>query len=393
MTAPAIGAPAKGRLGNGQLRRQVAEWLAARPGPHTPGEIARDLGRSAGAVGNALATLANRAEAARLKGKPMRYEANAATAAAAAAITPKAPSPPSPATASATSKPVTSPAPLASPAPSVAPKAPASKAAPGPVTRPGGQVYRPRVLAGMADVEALRTLRAEGVPALLAGPPGTGKTSLVEAAFPDLITVAGDGDTTVGDFAGEYTQKPDGSYEFIYGPLIRAMTEGRVLFIDDATLISPAVLAVCYPAMDGRREVTVKAHKGETVTAASGFYVVAGHNPGVHGAVLTEALSSRFTFQVEVATDYELARSLGIDSRAITAARNLATRQASGETGWAPQLRELLAFAKVTRIFGLDTALANLAGTAPAEDRDVVAGTLAKTFGKTVAPLSLGRQI
>jgi nitric oxide reductase NorQ protein len=261
------------------------------------------------------------------------------------------------------------------------------------VTRPSGQVYQPRALADMPDVEALRKLRAEGVPALLYGPPGTGKTSLVEAAFPGLITVAGDGDTTVGDLLGEYTQKPDGTYEFIYGPLIRAMTEGRVLFIDDATLISPAVLAVCYPAMDGRREVIVNAHKGETITAAGGFYVVAGHNPGVHGAILTEALSSRFAVQVKVSTDYDLARSLGIDSRAITAARTLATRQASGEIGWVPQLRELLAFAKVTRILGLDAALANLAGVAPEEDRDVVAGTLAKTFGKTVTPLALGRQI
>ena len=46
----------------------------------------------------------------------------------------------------------------------------------------------------MTDVEALRTLRAEGVPTMLSGPPSTAKTSLVEAAFPDLITVVGDGD-------------------------------------------------------------------------------------------------------------------------------------------------------------------------------------------------------
>jgi nitric oxide reductase NorQ protein len=189
MTAPAIPAPARGRLGNGQLRRQVAEWLAARPGPHTVGEIAKDLGRSAGAVGNALTTLADRAEASRIAGKPLRYEANSATAAAAAGITPKAPAPPKAAPPKAApAAPPAAPKPAAPPA---SPKAPAPKAKPGPVTRPGGQVYRPRVLAGMADVEALRTLRAEGVPALLSGPPGTGKTSLVEAAFPDLITVAG----------------------------------------------------------------------------------------------------------------------------------------------------------------------------------------------------------
>src|SRR5260370_23795757 len=98
MTAPAIPAPApKGRLGNGQLRRQVAEWLAARPGPHTVGEIAKDLARSAGEVGNALTTLADRADAARLPGKPIRYEANAPTPTAAAPITPTAPLPPKPA--------------------------------------------------------------------------------------------------------------------------------------------------------------------------------------------------------------------------------------------------------------------------------------------------------
>jgi nitric oxide reductase NorQ protein len=247
----------------------------------------------------------------------------------------------------------------------------------------------------MPDVEALRKLRAAGVPALLYGPPGTGKTSLIEAAFPDLITVAGDGDTQVSDLIGEYTQAPDGTFTFIYGPLIRAMAEGRVLFIDDATLISPAVLAVAYPAMDGRREITVKAHKGEVIKAADGFYVVAGHNPGVHGAILTEALSSRFSVQVEVTTDYDLARSLGIDPRAIRAARDLADRKAKGEIGWAPQLRELLAYARVAGILGENAAIANLAGIGPEEDRDVAAAALAKAFSRPrgVAPLALGRQL
>jgi nitric oxide reductase NorQ protein len=383
MTAPAAPAALKGRLGNGQLRRQVAEYLADHPGPHKTGEVAKALGRSAGAVGNALTTLAGRNEADLLPGKPLRYQANSATVAAAAAITPKAPAPPKPTP--------PKPAPAApAPAPSPAP----TPAVAGPVTRPNGQVYQPRALADMPDVEALRRLRAAGVPALLYGPPGTGKTSLIEAAFPDLITVAGDGDTTTADLVGEYTQKPDGTFEFIYGPLIRAMTEGRVLFIDDATLISPAVLAACYPAMDGRREITVKAHKGETIKAAEGFYVVAGHNPGVHGAILTEALASRFSVQVRVSTDYDLAHALGIDPRAIRAARDLAAQQANGEIGWAPQLRELLAFTKIAGILGEDAAIANLAGIAPEEDADAVASAVARAFARrAVAPLALGRQI
>ena len=388
MTATAATAAPKGRLGNGQLRRQVAEYLTDHPGPCKTGDIAKALDRSAGAVGNALTTLADRGEADLVPGKPIRYQANSATAAAAAAITPKAPLPPKPAPAP---KP---PAPAAPAAPAPAPSPAPKPAAAGPVTRPGGQVYQPRSLADMPDVEALRKLRDAGVPALLYGPPGTGKTSLIEAAFPDLVTVAGDGDTTAADLVGEYTQKPDGTFEFIYGPLIRAMQEGRVLFIDDATLISPAVLAVAYPAMDGRREITVKAHKGEVIKAADGFYVVAGHNPGVHGAILTEALSSRFSVQVRVSTDYDLAHALKIDSRAVKAARDLAARQASGEIGWAPQLRELLAYAKVAAILGEPAAIANLVGIAPEEDRDAVAETVGKAFGrKPPAPLALGRQL
>jgi nitric oxide reductase NorQ protein len=83
-----------GRLGQGELRRQVAARLAADPAAaHTPGAIARTLGRSAGAVGNALATLAGRGEAERLDGSPVRYRATPATASAVSAAPPAPASP------------------------------------------------------------------------------------------------------------------------------------------------------------------------------------------------------------------------------------------------------------------------------------------------------------
>uniref|UniRef100_UPI001E38C21D AAA family ATPase n=2 Tax=Catenulispora pinisilvae TaxID=2705253 RepID=UPI001E38C21D len=273
---------------------------------------------------------------------------------------------------------------------------PPAKTAPakGPIRRPNGQLYYPRALApGVSDVDALRKLRTAGIPALLYGPPGTGKTSMAEAAFDDLITIAGDGDTTVGDLIGDWTQKDDGGYEFIDGPVITAMLEGRALLIDDATLISPKVLAAMYPAMDGRKQIIVKAHKGETVTAAEGFYVIAGHNPGVHGAILTEALSSRFSTQIHVETDYDLCRQLKIDAKAVTIAKNLAKLAANGEVGWAPQLRELIAFQKIADTISVEVAFANLIGIAPIEDRDQVAELVAKTAGTRVTALALGKQI
>jgi hypothetical protein len=374
---PAIPARTKG----GELRAKVARLLADRPADRlTIGDMARQLGHSHGAVRNAALTLAKRGEADQLGTGQPQFRANAKTAAAAQAAVISPPGTHSPRAQPATAR-------------TRAPAANTPKPG-GPIRRAGGQLYHPRELADLPDVEALNRLRDADVPVLLYGPPGTGKTSLVEAAFPDLITVAGDGDTTVGDLIGEYTQADSGGYTFQYGPLVAAMTEGRALLIDDATLISPKVLAALYPAMDGRRQIQVKAHKGETIKAEPGFYVVAGHNPGVHGAVLTEALASRFSVQVQVGTDYDLALALRIDARVVRIARHLARQVELGETGWAPQLRELLSYQKTEAVLGTRAALANLIGIAPVEDRDAVADAVGKIVGVSqVAPLTLGRQL
>jgi hypothetical protein len=391
-----------GRLPNGELRRQVAVHLDEAPADtFTAGEIARALGRSSGAVANALSVLAAHGEAVLVSERPARYRATPATGRLASV-------PPAPARAT-TPRPPTAVPSVASDAAPCGPTAPGGPVAPapvpgaasgphdapvtGPVARPNGQLYHPRTVAGIPDVTALRKLRAAGVPALLYGPPGTGKTSVIEAAFGDLITVPGDGDTTVADLVGEYTQTPQGRYLFVHGPLVRAMREGRPLFVDDATLIPPNVLATLYPAMDGRRQVIVKANGGEVVDAADGFYVVAGHNPGVHGAVLSDALSSRFSAQIQVSSDYDLAVQLKIDRRAVRAARNLATRQRRGEVGWAPQLRELIAFDRIAAVLGIEAAAGNLVGVAPEEDREIVATVVRDAFGAEHPPLALGTRI
>lgn len=218
-----------GRLRNGELRAQVAEFLADRPGAEfAAGKVARGLsGRSSGAVGNALALLASRGEAEQTTARPLRYRATGATAAAPTPSRPAAPSS-APRTGAARVGPTRPPAATPSGAEPMTGSSPAAGTASagsesvtmsGPVRRPNGQMYHPRLLSGVPDVTALRKLRIAGVPALLYGPPGTGKTSVVEAAFGDLVTVPGDGDTTVADVVGEYTQTPEGRYVFVHGPL------------------------------------------------------------------------------------------------------------------------------------------------------------------------------
>lgn len=62
------------RLGRGQLAEQVADYLRAHPGEHSPVSIAQAVGaKSAGAVGNALGRLVEAGQAVRSGAAPRRY--------------------------------------------------------------------------------------------------------------------------------------------------------------------------------------------------------------------------------------------------------------------------------------------------------------------------------
>jgi hypothetical protein len=85
-------------------------------------------------------------------------------------------------------------------------------------------------------------------------------------------------------------------------------------------------------------------------------------------------------------TDWALAKKLGVDRLAVTAAQNLNKRLESGDVSWAPQLRELLAFRDVTGKFGARFAIQNLLASAPEMDRPVVADVFSRAFGESLLP-------
>jgi hypothetical protein len=252
------------------------------------------------------------------------------------------------------------------------------------VMRPNGQLYYTRKWGEHADTEALRKLREISHYALLYGSPGCGKTALVEGAFgEDLYTILGSGDTELADFIGGYVQTPSGGFEWVDGVLVKAAEEGKVLLIDEIGLIDTKVLSAVYGLMDGRKELVVTANPERgVVKAKEGFYVVGATNPNAPGVVLSEALLSRFTAQVEMTTDWALAKKLGVPAIITSASQNLAKKQLSGEVSWSPQFRELLAFRDLANTFGTSWAVSNLIASAPELDRPVVAEVLTRVFGE-----------
>lgn len=255
-------------------------------------------------------------------------------------------------------------------------------------TRPNGDDYFTRKWGEHDDIEVLRKAREAQQFVLLYGAPGCGKTALVEGAFgEELFTILGSGDTEVSDLVGGYIQTPGGGFEWQDGALIKSAEAGAPLLIDEVGLIDPKVMSIVYGLMDGRREYTVTANPERgTVKAKEGFYVIGATNPNAPGVRLSEALLSRFTIQVEMTTDWSLAKKLGVPAQIVTASQNLAKKQSSNEVSWSPQFRELLAFRDLEKTFGTKWAVQNLLASSPEIDRPVVADVLSRTYGEAILP-------
>ena len=144
---------------------------------------------------------------------------------------------------------------------------------------------------------------------LLKGPTGSGKTKLAETLSHDLdrpmhqvnCSVDLDSESLLGFKTIKTNDKGEQEIVFIDGPVIQAMKQGHILYIDEINMAKPETLPILNGVLDYRRRIT-NPFTGEIIQAQPGFNVIAAINEGYIGTLpMNEALKNRF---VVIQVDY-----------------------------------------------------------------------------------------
>ncbi|WP_417586294.1 CbbQ/NirQ/NorQ/GpvN family protein [Pararhodobacter oceanensis] len=140
--------------------------------------------------------------------------------------------------------------------------------------------------------------QSNGLPLLLKGPTGCGKTRFIEhmaaRSGRKLYTVACHDDLSAADLIGRYLLR-GGETEWVDGPLTRAVREGAICYLDEVVEARKDVTVVLHPLTDNRRTLMID-RTGEELVAPTGFMLVASYNPGYQNVLKRMKPSTRQRF-------------------------------------------------------------------------------------------------
>jgi nitric oxide reductase NorQ protein len=175
------------------------------------------------------------------------------------------------------------------------------------------------------EVDVFQAAWRRGIPVMLKGPTGCGKTRLVEHVAGQLgrplFTVSCHEDMTASDLLGRYVLV-GGDTEWIDGPLTRAVRVGGICYLDEIVEARQDATVAIHSLADHRRELSVERRGGEIVKADPGFMLVVSYNPG-YQSVLRDLKTSTRQRMVAIEMGYppaELERRIVTDESGIDGA-------------------------------------------------------------------------
>ena len=161
---------------------------------------------------------------------------------------------------------------------------------------PGGEA--PYYVATSDEIAVFETCHARGLPLMLKGPTGCGKTRFVEHMAwrlrRPLVTVACHDDLSASDLTGRYMIR-GGDTVWLDGPLTLAARAGAICYLDEIIEARTDTIVVIHPLTDDRRLLPLE-KTGEIVEAAPGFQLVISYNPGYQHALKDLKPSTRQRF-------------------------------------------------------------------------------------------------
>jgi nitric oxide reductase NorQ protein len=146
------------------------------------------------------------------------------------------------------------------------------------------------------EVEVFTAAWRSGLPVMLKGPTGCGKTRLVEHMASrlevPLYTVCCHEDMTSSDLLGRFVLK-DSHTEWVDGPLTQAVRQGGICYLDEVVEARQDAIVAVHSLADHRRELNIERLGGVKLHAAQGFQLVVSYNPGYQSILKDLKMSTR----------------------------------------------------------------------------------------------------